>query len=747
MTGAQAVSKGTYRPDIEGLRGVAICLVIAYHASPRRFHGGFIGVDVFFVISGYLITDLLVREIEGTGRLSLAGFYARRARRLLPASALVLLLTILACSLFLSPLQQYRLGDSASSTALYISNFWFLHQSADYFGATIANNPFLHTWSLAVEEQFYLVWPAVVLLGLRGRRPRWNLLGTIVLIAAASLVACLWLGRTFAPWAFFSPPARAWEFASGGIALLLAPRALRAPGALRASWSWLGLAGILGASVWVQGQTGWPGWRTLIPVLGTAAILNGHVPRTGAAKILELRAAQWTGRLSYSWYLWHWPLLAVAAAMHPNASLSQHLYDTALCVAGSLGLAAITHVFLENPIRFSRYLASRRTLSLAGAGMVTVVAAGTALAWQHSAARASESMDRGKIMEAFNAPYWRPGTCSSPLFLDTKVMECVGGDPASKFIVVLFGDSHASQWLPAFDGVANDRGWKLVLIHKPACPTAQLTVFSIPLNRPFTECDIWREASIRRILEIHPAAVVIANRQMQNFSPGLKGSNDTWREGSRKTLERLNSASITTVVLRDTPAPEVDIPGCLAGNSSWWAKRRAPTNNPCTTQRATALDDGVFRAEKEAAAGLSHVSVLDLSDLFCDDDVCPAIKDGLVVYRDESHLTEPFSRSLAPGLAKRLVPLISGSNRKEAKWSTLGLSLLKSVPPPRTRYVGRKKPWSYALTFRATRSDTALASETNPIRPIKGRSLAVFGNEALSLLGSVFEAWVTGAGV
>ena len=154
--------KGTYRPDIEGLRGVAVCLVVAYHASPRRFHGGFIGVDVFFVLSGYLITGLLVREITETGRLSLAGFYARRARRLLPASALVFLGTILACSLFLSPVQQYHLGDSGSHTALYISNFWFLRQATNYFAPAIGNNPFLHTWSLAVEEQFYLVWPAII---------------------------------------------------------------------------------------------------------------------------------------------------------------------------------------------------------------------------------------------------------------------------------------------------------------------------------------------------------------------------------------------------------------------------------------------------------------------------------------------------------------------------------------------------------------------------------------------------------
>jgi peptidoglycan/LPS O-acetylase OafA/YrhL len=292
-----------------------VALVVAYHALTRRFHGGFIGVDVFFVISGYLITGLLLREIEETGRLSLSGFYARRARRLLPASALMLLVTILACCLFLSPLQQYRMGATGSYTALYISNFWFLHQAADYFAPAITNNPLLHTWSLAVEEQFYLVWPAVVLLGLRGFRTRRGLLAIMIFIAAASLALSVWWNGIVEPWSFFSPFARAWEFAIGGIALLLAPHALRVPSALRVLASWLGLAAILGAGALLQDRIGWRGWHSLIPVLGTVAILLWRMPRIGAAKFLELPVMQWTGRVSYSWYLWHWPMLAVVSSM------------------------------------------------------------------------------------------------------------------------------------------------------------------------------------------------------------------------------------------------------------------------------------------------------------------------------------------------------------------------------------------------------------------------------------------------
>jgi peptidoglycan/LPS O-acetylase OafA/YrhL len=289
---APAGWKPGFRPDIEGLRGVAVCLVVAYHATPRRFHGGFLGMDVFFVISGYLITGLLVREIEDTGRLSFAGFYARRVRRLLPVSALVLLTTALACSVFLSPIQQSRLRESASHTALYISNFWFLRQSTDYFAPAIGNDPFLHTWSLAVEEQFYLVWPALILLALRGRNPRRTLFAVMVAIGAASLALCVWLTRTLQPWAFFSPFTRGWEFAVGGIALLLAPWELRIPPALRSLASWLGLAAIVAAAAVLRGEAGWSGWLAVIPVLGTAAILLCRVPRFGAAGILELPVSQ-----------------------------------------------------------------------------------------------------------------------------------------------------------------------------------------------------------------------------------------------------------------------------------------------------------------------------------------------------------------------------------------------------------------------------------------------------------------------
>lgn len=658
-TGNQIRQQSGYRPDIEGLRGIAVGLVVFYHASTRLLHGGFLGVDVFFVISGYLITGLLLREIEQTGRLSLAGFYARRARRLLPSSALVFLATILACTLFLSPLQQFRLGHSGSHTALYVSNFWFLRQSTNYFAPSIAGNPFLHTWSLAVEEQFYLVWPAVVLVGARGLRSRRALFGLMIFLFGASLALSLWFTARLAPWAFFNPLARAWEFAVGGIALLLTPWQLPLSSRWRAVPGWLGLAAILGSALLLQGGAGWKGWQALIPVFGAAAILHARVPQAGAARFLELPFMQWTGRVSYVWYLWHWPLFALVAAGGREQTPFRHLIAIVVCVAGSLGLAAATHALLEDPIRFNRFLAPRRALTLACAGMITVVTAGTAMAWQQAVTQAAHSIQNHSLVEAAEGSGQDDASCPPVSFLDTAVAECASGNPASKLSVVLFGDSHARQWYPAFQEIANDRGWRVVLIRKPACPTARLTVFNLTLNRSYTECDTWREEAIQRILAMHPAAVVIANRQGPVLAPGLKVSDDAWREASSKTLEALNAAGLPTILLRDTPDPGFDVPDCLSGDRSWWAKRRASGKSLCMVERSKALDEGVFRAEQQAATGLAHVRVVDLSDLFCDGALCEPVKSGLVVYGDDNHISEAFARSLAPELGVRLAPLVA----------------------------------------------------------------------------------------
>jgi len=251
--------------------------------------------------------------------------------------------------------------------------------------------------------------------------------------------------------------------------------------------------------------------------------------------------------------------------------------------------------------------------------------------------------------------------CRPTRFLDTAVSECVFGRSSSQVTVALFGDSHARQWTPAFEALVQEKGWRLVEIAKDACPSADVEIFNSTLKRSYFECDTWRKAAIDRLVAMRPAVIVVSNRQLQNFSSGLRPKEQVWGEATRRTLQRFDSAGIQTVLLRDTPDPQTDILDCLTGDLSWWSRWRASKRDPCNSSREQALDGALFRAEQDALAGLRHASVLDLSDFFCDGPVCPPIRNEMIVYRDDSHITWKFARSLAPALADRLVPLLQAA--------------------------------------------------------------------------------------
>ena len=266
----------------------------------RRSGGGFVGVDVFFVLSGYLITGLLVAEVERTSRLNLLQFYARRARRLLPAAALALIVTLLLGAVILAPNEIVNAGRAARATALYLSNMFFARNAADYFAADVSTNPMLHTWSLGVEEQFYLFWPLLIVVGLRFLRSKRSLLALMALLTVASLAACLWLTANRGALAFYALPARAWEFGLGGLAILLPLDKLRVPAIAWVALGWLGVIGILASAYLISGATPFPGWTAAAPVLATVAALIGcaHQPTRGANLLLGSPPLQTLGTLS-----------------------------------------------------------------------------------------------------------------------------------------------------------------------------------------------------------------------------------------------------------------------------------------------------------------------------------------------------------------------------------------------------------------------------------------------------------------
>jgi peptidoglycan/LPS O-acetylase OafA/YrhL len=635
-----APSERGFRRDIEGLRGLAVLLVVLFHTGVPGFSGGYVGVDVFFVLSGYLITGLLTNEVERTGRVRFAAFYARRVRRLLPASALMLAAVVAVGALVLSPLEQLLFVRTARATALYASNLWFT-RALDYFGPNADANPLLHTWSLAVEEQFYLVWPLIV--ALAARRSRRTLAAALLLLSVLSLAGGVWLTYLRPGFAFFLMPPRAWEFGAGGLAALLpALTSRRAVPVL----GWGGLGAVVLAACLFSANTPFPGVAALLPVAGTAAALVAG--RAAVPRLLGHPAFQHLGRLSYSWYLWHWPALVFAAALLPGLSLPWRV----ACAAGSLALAELTFRTVENPVRRSPALLASTAKTLRLGAALTLAGVVAASLWQVRATRAvrapaqaallAATTDRGRI-------YDRP--CVSGLS-HAGVLECAFGDTTSRREVVLVGDSHAAQWVAALDPVAAARGWRLVTFIKSGCPAADVAVFNPRLRHEEPECGRWRAEVVRRIAARRPAAVLVANwgayvrggahpTGYTTVDPG------TWERGLERTLRSLGAPAGAVVVMRDSPFPGFDVPVCLSRGGR------------CDFRRDKALNPALLRAEAEAARR-AGAGLVDLGDRFCAGERCSAREGGVVRFYDESHITATFAAQLAAPLAERLVPLVEG---------------------------------------------------------------------------------------
>jgi peptidoglycan/LPS O-acetylase OafA/YrhL len=642
--------RSAFRPDIEGLRAVAILLVVCFHSGLSWVRGGFVGVDVFFVLSGYLITELLVDEVERTGRLDFARFYARRIRRLLPAALLMLVCTLIVSFAVLSPIETARVSKSAIATATYVSNAWFVLQSTDYFSANVDTNPLLHTWSLAVEEQFYLVWPLLVLFCMRWKKPRKTIVVVFSAVTILSFAAGVWLTRALPPFAFFGTPTRAWEFAAGGLATLLQDSpALRV---FRHAAAWLGAALLLLSGAWLTSARGYPGVFALMPVMGTVMILiAGKLTpsQTGLFTVLGSRLFQTLGGLSYSWYLWHWPVLVFGRILLPGR---RSPLTSILLLLASLVVAWGTHSLIENPVRFSRRLAARPALSLALGATLTIgglIAGAVSLSFGQRLASSP-----GETVFAAASDDRLEHDCLTGFRRDQPRICSFG--PSDAKTVVLFGDSHAEQWLPALVEIANKEPWHVVTLLKAACPSAVVPVYNPRLEREEYECSTWRTKALSYISTIRPSIVLISNssgyvKLNSVQDPYAQLPIEKWRDGTRSALRSLNDAAAFVVLLRDTPRPDIDVPVCLSRVHTHPLLFSA---NTCYVPEERALAQSVWQAEISAAQNLEHVSILDLTDNFCDSRQCPAMLNGMVVYRDGNHITSTFAASLAPILADEL---------------------------------------------------------------------------------------------
>ncbi len=663
-----------YRPDIDGLRTIAVGSVVLYHAFAALIPGGFVGVDIFFVISGFLITGILVLEHERTGRIDLAKFYARRVRRLLPA-LLAMVTTTLALGLWLVPAEGelQSLAQSALATLFFASNIFFALQPSGYFAEAVEVYPLLHTWTLAVEEQFYIVWPllipSVAWLASKAGLSRRTALWTLFLAMFAGSLASSLAGTIFRPtWAFYLTPFRGWEFALGALLSLGlrgdAPRWHHGATALS-------VVGLLLIGVSIQGidhNSPFPGWVALLPTLGAASLLAGGAisPANPVARLLSTRPAVYVGKLSYGWYLWHWPLLALVRANALGASSDGRLIAA---VIASFLLSAFSFHVIEAPIRHQSWRAFHTTRSslIAGAAILitgALLAIGTLAIARHRQSASPRLQGIATALQATDiAPYF-PGPCNNyqAKFNALAPFEtCLLGQRDARRIIVVVGDSHAYHLIPMLDRWGRRNRMAILPRTRGGCRPldGDAGVIGLPPTaanladcRQFTNAVFHETRMLAATGRV--TAVVVGSRWpdsgVPTTVPGDPAKTIAGRETGIVRLAALADAGkFRLVLVRDTPLFPHNVPYCLA--------RRSPMACAISRGAADAQRAEATRTIAKVAAAHRNVRIFDPSAAICDDSVCHPVAGDLVLFKDDHHLA-PLASYV---LEKRLQPALDAA--------------------------------------------------------------------------------------
>lgn len=645
-----------YRADIEGLRAIAILLVVAAHAQISPLAGGFVGVDVFFVLSGYLISGLLLQEIAQTGQVNLLQFYVRRLKRLLPALLLMLLVTSLAATIIIAPFVQQSYANTASYASLWLSNVYFAFAKLNYFDANLNQQLHLHTWSLGVEEQFYLFWPMLVLFFLgafawqgaqQNHRRLWLSLGGVLVLC---LLLAVFLAYTTPAWGFYLMPARAWQFALGAL-VLLASDGLKVKRISQVHlWlhnrlalnllAILGLGLILSAAHLLNNNTPYPSFWALWPSLGTALLLFvGASERPPVVmQVLSLPPLQWLGTVSYSWYLWHWPVLIL------GHQLEQYAQSNASLLAISLLLASLSYYFVEYPLRTNRWLSQKTVVTLSSAVGLMAIAFGLTQIWQQRSQQ--------WLMSASQQVYEQVRTDLPRLyamgcddwFYSAQVKLCHFGSDKATRVVVLVGDSIGAQWFPALEKLYQNDDWQLLVFTKSSCPIVDEPYFYSRIGREYYECQVWRNAVFAWIHQFKPEVVFIGSH--------LAGFNaQQWIKGSQRLLARISENVKQIYLLQPTLALPFDGPACLA-KQQWQARwfQVADCSANVDSQRHDALRTWL----QQAAESFNNVRLLDMNPVICPQNHCQAQRADQIIFRDNQHLTARYVASLSNAFIKQI---------------------------------------------------------------------------------------------
>jgi peptidoglycan/LPS O-acetylase OafA/YrhL len=640
-----------FRRDIEGLRAVAIVLVVLCHARFPGFGAGFIGVDIFFVISGYLITGLLLNEYHRNGNIALGAFYLRRLKRLAPA----LLLMILICSglVFygMSPADQSRHFLAAASASTWLSNFHFFFSNTDYFGPSAQDNIFIHTWSLAVEEQFYLLWPAFIL---AGTSSKLSFRGVFIAVGLISFATCLYLSNTNLTAAYYLPWARAWQFTAGAAAVLLTfhrcgQYSIELPPheALHRvqHWClWLAAAAIALAVALIQEGGSYPGWQALLPTIGTAAILALGHQQHALTRLLSLAPLTGLGKVSYSWYLWHWPLIYIETSLYSSTSNAIPW----ISVGASLAIAVLSYSLVETPLRRARLTRGKLSIFAISCGTATL---SLVLLQFWLLQYSQQKIDSPALARALAARHDTPIVYSRDCddwIHSSELKLCEFGDENAAQTMWLIGDSISAQWFSAFELLLEHGQWQIVVATKSSCPLVDEPYIYSRIGRRFRNCEIWRGNLLANIGKQKPDWVVLSSSYKYPFTARQ------WQQGTSRVLAQIAPVVDSVSILRSTPSLPFDGPNCL-GTQDWQRQWQLPLPEPlCTASPHEATSHQVFAALQLAAENFVNVQALDMSDLVCPDNLCRAELKDTVVFRDTHHLSDSFARTIAPELLNTL---------------------------------------------------------------------------------------------
>lgn len=672
----------SFRPEIQALRALAVLGVLVFHLWPEVLPGGFTGVDVFFVLSGFLITDHLVRELEKRGRISLPQFWARRARRLLPAAILVLIFVTAATLIWVPDTRWSQFGSEILASTFYVENWALAAQSVDYMALSNVKSPVQHFWSLGVEEQFYLVWPALLgavwwLSGRRGGRTMRAIVVALAAVTAASLIYSIALTALAPTVAYFSTFTRAWEFGAGAASAAIAARGgLRIPRRMTTVTSWTGLGMVVASMMLFDGETPFPSFTAALPVVGTLLVIASGVPSNiwGPGRLYGLRPVQFVGDVSYGAYLWHWPLIVLLPFIRdaPNGIL----VSCGILLA-SIALGWMSKTLLEDPIRTRSFFAraSPRWTFAAVAITTTALAFATtplatyAIAAPDDADRTATCYGASAMNDATCGPadevplVAAPSSFSADLppaeYLRCELSTNNGAFQRCNFgeanapgpHVALLGDSHATRMAePLRDLVMEQEGrLSTFLLSGCAAMTRETTGSAWGFEPGYAEsCRSVSQVMIEQIVGDESIDTVVMTNRSRLYTSDDATRHPLTSDMVRDTVRDFQNAKKRVIILRDPPERYAVPP--QGGESAADCLSRSDQPSDCALPRSAAN----FSDPMEAGGIDAGADIVSLDDLFCTDTQCMSRIGGVVVYSDDNHLTRSFALSLLPALRQRL---------------------------------------------------------------------------------------------